>query len=134
MQKNLHFRHYSLVPKQLWRWPNFTPREIASKGDGSVLIDFHAMDTLQRARLKTSKPFIIHSAYRDEEYNIYVKGAPLSMHLEGRAFDIGLYNNRGAPLFQKAELLAILKSAGFTGFGINYNSFIHADTGRKRTW
>lgn len=124
-----YFEHYTQVPPSLWRWRNFSPREIASKGNGSILINFHALDTLQLARdLTGGRRFVIHSAYRDELYNALVGGAPRSYHVEGRAFDIGLDG------FQKDELLGILKQAGFTGFGLHYKTFIHADTGRKREW
>lgn len=125
---NAFFEHYSNVPTALWRWPNFEPREIASKGNGSILIDFRAMDTLQRARTLAGKPFIIHSAYRDDLYNAMVGGAPRSYHVEGKAFDVGLDG------FQKDELVSILREAGFTGFGLHYKTFVHADTGRKREW
>ncbi len=125
---SVFFDHHSQVPKDLWRWPNFRPAEIASKGNGSILINFDAMDKLQAGRIIAGKPFIIHSAFRDELYNAMVGGAPRSYHVEGRAFDIGISN------FRKDELVAILKQAGFTGFGLNYRSFVHADTGRERNW
>ncbi len=124
----IHFDHYSLVPESIWRWPNFGPKEIASKGNGSLLIDFDAMDKLQHARTFAGKPFIIHSAYRDELHNANVGGAPRSYHLEGKAFDIGLSG------FNREDLVFILRKAGFTGFGIHYRNFVHADTGRKREW
>lgn len=126
--QTLFFEYHNLVPKEVWRWPNFTPIEIASKGNGSILIDFDAMDKLQLARTIAGKPFHIHSAYRDDLYNALIGGAPRSYHVEGRAFDIGISN------FRKEELLVILKQAGFTGFGINYKTFVHADTGRGRAW
>jgi uncharacterized protein YcbK (DUF882 family) len=122
------YPHHSKVPLSVWRWPNFTPKEIASKGNGSILIDFESMDTLQRARELAGRPFVIHSAYRDDLHNALVGGKPRSYHMEGKAFDIGLEG------FHKAELLPILKAAGFNGFGLHYASFIHADTGRKREW
>jgi len=123
-----YFNHYSEVPKTLWMWPNFTPKEIASKGDGSIIIHFHSMDCLQLARTLAKKPLIINSAYRDAVYNARVGGASESMHMKGQAFDINLAG------FNKAELHQILLKAGFTGFGLHYKTFIHADTGRPRTW
>lgn len=124
--ESIFFEHYSKVPKDLWRWPNFAPVEIASKGNGSILINFRALDTLQYARTLARKPFIIHSAYRDPLHNAMVGGAPRSYHLDGVAFDVGLEG------FKKKELEYFLRQAGFTGFGLNYQTFIHADTGRRR--
>lgn len=128
MSTSAFYSHYSQVPPSVWRWPDFTPREIASRGDGSILINSAALDRLQAARTAAGKPFIIHCGYRDELHNAAVGGAPRSMHLEGRAFDIGLDG------FTKPELLAVLEQAGFTGLGLRYTTFIHADTGRKRRW
>jgi uncharacterized protein YcbK (DUF882 family) len=122
------YTHHSKVPPSLWRWPSFAPSEIASRGNGSILIDFDAMDKLQRARELCGKPFVIHSAYRDDMHNAMVGGKPRSYHLEGRAFDIGLTGHT------KEELLQVLKEAGFTGFGLHYVTFVHADTGSKREW
>ena len=124
----MYYEHYSYVPEELWRWPNFKPREIACKGNGAILINEQAMDMLQTARDIADKPFYITSAFRDEYYNAMVGGVPRSYHLEGRAFDISLRN------FTKPELQHILRKAGFTGFGLNYGTFLHADNGRKRQW
>jgi uncharacterized protein YcbK (DUF882 family) len=120
----VRWEHY--IPLFKKRWPNFSPKEVASKGDGTLLIDEHALDCLQKARDIAGKPLIINCGYRDELHNALVGGAPRSYHLEGRAFDISL---RG---FTKAELIKICEQAGFTGFGVNYSTFLHVDTGRKR--
>jgi uncharacterized protein YcbK (DUF882 family) len=124
----MFFEHYSLVPEVIWRWYSFQPKEIASRMDGSLLINFSAMDKLQSARELANRPFYINSAYRDEMHNSMIGGSPRSYHLEGRAFDISLKN------FEKDKLIKILENAGFTGFGVNYNSFVHCDDGKERRW
>ncbi len=121
------YAHHSDVPQDVWRWPNFTPAEIASNGDGSVLINADAMDKLQLLRDLIGRPLIINSAYRDPIYNAKVGGAPLSMHKQGRAFDIALRGH------DRRQLARAAQAAGFTGFGY-YNTFLHVDTGRKRSW
>ncbi len=122
------FKHWRDVPSDLWRWGNFRPEEIASKGDGSILIHFSSLDKLQAARTLAGKPFHINSGYRDPVYNARVGGAADSMHKKGQAFDISLAG------FSKPELHGYLIKTGFTGFGLHYSSFIHADTGRPRIW
>lgn len=131
---NHYYPHFRDVPADIWRWPDFTPAEIACKGTRAVMIDFDAMDRLQDARTRAGRPFIINSGYRSEEYNRRIGGARNSMHVQGRAFDIALYSRTGRMLFTKQELLSVLKAAGFTGFGVHYNSFVHADTGTAREW
>jgi uncharacterized protein YcbK (DUF882 family) len=121
------YSHYSQVEWDYSRWPNFSPKEIASKGDGSLLVNEEALDTLQRARNIVEKPFIIPSAYRDPLHNARVGGAPLSQHKLGTAFDILLENHN------RMDLLKACQVVGFTGFGF-YSTFLHVDTGRARYW
>lgn len=125
------YDHWSKIPINQWkkRYPNFHPSELASNGDGSLLIDVEALDALQRLRTLTGKPIFINSAYRDPIYNARIGGAPRSMHKEGKAFDISLRNYPDKQwLIQKAI------EAGFTGIGASYRTFLHVDTGRKRRW
>ena len=39
-----HFRDF---PESDWRWPSFSPAEIASRGDGTLKLNSEAMDKLQ---------------------------------------------------------------------------------------
>lgn len=110
-----------------WRWRHFMPRELASKGDGSLLVDEDALDRLELARRILGQPLLILSAYRDPLHNAKVGGAPLSMHKQGKAFDIRLAG------LDKWQLLSACQKAGFTGFGF-YLTFLHVDTGKPRTW
>jgi zinc D-Ala-D-Ala carboxypeptidase len=123
----MFYEHYDQVPRALWRWRYFIPRELASKGDGSLLIDEDALDRLEYARRLLGQPLVILSAYRDPLHNAKVGGAPLSMHKEGKAFDIRLTG------LDKWQLLIACQKAGFTGFGF-YSTFLHVDTGKPRTW
>lgn len=122
------FDHYTEIPKGLWIWENFTPKEIACQGTGEILIVPHALHSLQQLRLMIGKPLYINSAYRSPLHNARIGGAPKSKHKEGHAFDISLRNQ------DKQELFKAALECGFTGFGLNYNSFLHIDKGRPRIW
>lgn len=111
-----------------WRWQDFKPAEIASHGDGSLLMNEDGLDALQRARSLAQAPFRITSAYRDPQHNARVGGAPLSKHKEGHAFDIALDGH------DKDDLIQVLYEAGFRGLGVSYMTFVHADLGRTRRW
>ncbi|HKJ74552.1 MAG TPA: D-Ala-D-Ala carboxypeptidase family metallohydrolase [Alphaproteobacteria bacterium] len=128
-RKALRYRHWKKVPLRWFRarWPNFHPREIACRHCGEVVIDVASMDTLQRQRTQTGEPIVVNSAYRCPIHNAMVGGAPLSMHKFGRAFDQAL---RGR---DRGTLEAIALHHGFTGIG-RYRTFLHTDTGRRRTW
>lgn len=111
-----------------WRWPNFAPYEVMSKGNGMLLVNEKSMDALQQFRTLIGRPVVINSAYRDPEYNKKVGGAPSSQHLLGRAFDIRITDK-----VTRADIHKFAKQAGFTGFG-DYNTFVHIDTGPARYW
>jgi len=70
------FRHFRDVPAELWRWPNFSPAEIACRGTGQLKLHPEALDKLQTLRDRLGKPLIVNSAYRSPEHNRAVGGAP----------------------------------------------------------
>jgi zinc D-Ala-D-Ala carboxypeptidase len=124
-----HYANWRHVPKEAWRWKNFSPREMACRGTGALLVNADALDRLQKLRDTLGVPLIIRSAYRSPEHNRNVKGAPQSLHMRGIAFDIAM-NNHDPAHFESAA-----RAAGFTGFGFYPRSgFMHIDTGPARTW
>jgi uncharacterized protein YcbK (DUF882 family) len=122
------FEHWRDVPAGFWQWPNFEPWEIACKGTGSLLVDFDALDKLQAMRIAADRAFIITSAYRSPFHNARVGGAPRSFHKYGKAFDIRLAGH------SKPRMMRLAEQVGFGGIAARGNSFIHVDTGRKRSW
>lgn len=123
----MFYEHYSEVNPQDWRWENFTPKEIACRGTGKLLVHAESLDKLQSLRTHIGKPFFINSAYRSPEHNESVDGATNSMHLRGQAFDISLSNQDRQILFQEAL------SFGFNGIG-QYPNFMHIDTRDNRAF
>ncbi|MDT8320646.1 MAG: D-Ala-D-Ala carboxypeptidase family metallohydrolase, partial [Xanthomonadales bacterium] len=87
------YAHYRDVPDSDWRWPSFSPAEIASRGEGAIRINAQAMDKLQSLRNRLGKPLIVRSAYRSPSHNRAVGGAPASKHMQGTAFDIAMSNH-----------------------------------------
>jgi len=87
------YTHWRDVPKTAWRWPNFSPAEIACRGTGKLLVNEAALDKLQALRLRLGKPLIVLSAYRSPEHNRAVGGARASKHMQGIAFDIAMANH-----------------------------------------
>ena len=123
------FTSYKTVPISIWTWPSFSPREMACKGTGLLVIDTDAMDKLQALRDALGKPLIITSAYRSPEHNRAVGGAKASKHMEAIAFDVRMDNHDP----HKFEIAA--RTIGFTGFGYYPKSgFMHIDTGPARRW
>ena len=119
--------HYSEVEPSEWVWPNFKPVELASRGDGSLILSRQAIDRLQWVRSRADRPMKINSAYRDPIYNALIGGAPLSRHKFGDAFDVAI------GVYDRHALLQLMRAGGFTGFGF-YQTFLHVDCGKKRQW
>ena len=129
------YNHYDDFPMEEWRWPNFSPREIACRaprgapGYGKLAIDEDAMDKLQALRNALGRPMIINSAYRPPEYNRLIGGAKNSYHMRAVAFDVSMANQ------EPGRFETVARRNGFTGFGFyRRNGFIHIDTGPKREW
>lgn len=125
----MRYSDWKAVPANTWRWPNFSPRELACKGTGSIFIDEDALDKLQALRTQLGKPLVLTSAYRSPKHNRAVGGAKKSLHMQGIAFDVRMDNH------DPHEFEAAARAVGFTGFGYYPKSgFMHIDTGRKRSW
>ena len=123
------YAHWRDVPATAWRWPNFSPAEIACRGTGKLLVNEAALDTLQALRTRLGKPLIIRSAYRSPEHNRAVGGAKASKHMEGIAFDVAMANH------DPEAFEAAARAIGFKGFGFYPRSgFIHIDLGPARSW
>jgi hypothetical protein len=123
------YRHWRDVPARIWRWPNFSPAEIACRGTGKLLINAPALDKLQSLRDRLGKPLIIRSAYRSPEHNRRVGGTTRSKHMAGAAFDIAMSNH------DPVAFEAAARAVGFLGFGFYPRSgFIHVDLGPTRLW
>jgi zinc D-Ala-D-Ala carboxypeptidase len=123
------YAHYSDVPAEDWPWASFSPREMASKGEGALKTDSNAMDMLQSLRDDLGQPMLVTSAYRSPAHNRSVGGARASKHLDATAFDIRMDN------FDPHVFEAAARKAGFLGFGYYPKSgFMHIDTGPARSW
>ena len=118
------YENWRDVPKDAWRWPDFSPAEIACRGTGRLLINEPALDKLQALRDRLGKPLIVRSGYRSPEHNSAVGGAARSKHLEGAAFDIAM-RNHDPHAFEAAA-----RAVGFKGFGFYPALGLHA----HRSW
>jgi uncharacterized protein YcbK (DUF882 family) len=118
-----HYTELTLAEAAEWELiaPSFMPKELASKGNGSLLISKESLRKLQRLRHTYGGPLKINSAYRDPEHNRKVGGGSSSQHVQGRAFDIHITDSE---MGRKLERLAI--ECEFTAIG-RYRTFIHVD-------
>ena len=122
------YENWQDVPRSVWTFEFFSPAEIACKGTGEILINVEGLQALDALRREIGVPFSPNSAYRSAYHNARVGGAPLSRHCLGDAFDIPL------SVASKEAIERVGRLVGFQGFGLRYNTFVHVDMGRRRTW
>ena len=120
------YEHWQQVKPEDWHWsPYFTPREMADKNDGSLLLVPKFMHLLTGLRVACDFGFPVNSGFRSDVHDQAIGGK--GVHPTGEAIDLGLYGERAL------AVIAGAKSLGFTGVGIKqhgsrYGRFIHLDT------
>ena len=107
-----------------WRWPHFSPRELACRCGGHYCAgeywhDEGFLDALEALRAALGRPLIVNSGHRCGQWNVSVGGAPHSMH-RTIAVDLALAGH------DRFALLAAAERLGFTGIGLA-RTFIHLD-------
>ncbi|MEH6696690.1 MAG: D-Ala-D-Ala carboxypeptidase family metallohydrolase [Hyphomonas sp.] len=124
MMASMLIAHFPDQDLASWRWPHFTPRELACRCGGRFCAgaywhepDF--LDALEALRAAMGRPLIINSGHRCEGWNAAVGGAAQSKH-RTIAVDMALAGHDRFALLTAAERL------GFTGIGLAKN-FIHLD-------
>jgi len=124
------YSNWKDYPTEHWRWPDFSPQEMACRGTGRLMIVPAAMDKLQALRDKLGRPMIVNSAYRSPEHNAAVGGAEDSEHMKGTAFDVKMDNH------DPAHYIKTAKSVGFQAIGTYpRQNFVHVDDrGSAASW
>jgi hypothetical protein len=112
----------------IWRWPHFTPKELActcrKHCKGEYFHDPRFLDALEAMR-KEMGPLTIRSAHRSRGHNAAVGGVANFHHAKAIAADIAVTAKTRARMLQAAV------NAGFTGLGYG-RSFLHVDLGSVR--
>ena len=122
------YKHHDDISPRTWRAKFFVPAEIACRGTGEILVNEDFLFCLDQLRLQLDRPLKVSSSYRSAYHNAQVGGAVRSCHRLGIAADLPLAGH------DKSRLIEMAKAVGFTGFGISYQTFIHIDIGRPRSW
>jgi hypothetical protein len=110
--------------------PHFAPSEVLSPDtiNHPHLVDSRALAILNLLREKAEHPcFVNHQGYNRRgvisarEAKAEHKRAPLTTHLQGKAFDVSCYR------ISNAKLAELAIKVGFT-FVKEYRSWVHVDT------
>lgn len=121
-------RHYTEIQPETWQsWPHFTPKEMACRKTGRLMIDPDFMDRLEELRALCGFPLIIGSGYRSPEHNVEVSDTGLDgAHTTGRAADIQVYGDHAFTVIAHAIGLGI-RRIGIAQKGPLASRFIHLD-------
>ncbi len=110
----------------MWRWKDFKPEELDCPCCGEQHLDEKFMDSLQALRDAWGKSIVINSGHRCPKHNKAVGGASKSQHLKIAA-DCRISGD------EQDTFIKLAKANGFTGIG-RYNTFVHIDQGKPRSW
>ena len=119
----VRLEHWREADLRRWRqrWPHFSPRELASHGDGSLVASCRLLDLLEALRAEMGgRPLRVTSCYRDPLHNARIGGAPRSRHKIADAADISIGG------CDRHALAAAAVRLGATGIGY-YVNFLHVD-------
>lgn len=111
--------------------PHFTMEEFACRcGCGFKNIVPELLYALECVREHFGRPVVVNSACRCEKHNRAEGGKPNSMHLYGKAADIGV---RGVPPSEVADYCdSLIGDRGGVG---RYSTFTHIDVrGARARW
>lgn len=110
-----------------WRWPNFTPQELACKHTGAFAMSPAFLDRLQELRSELGFAFAVTSGYRAPSHPVEAGKKWPGAHCYGRAVDIAADGARALKIVERA------RAFGFTGIGVSQpvgqlgGRFIHLD-------
>lgn len=124
MLAHMIYRTFRDMPRAGWRWPHFTPEDLACKCRdegcrGEYFHDPGFLDALEALRAQVRPRLRINSAHRCAFRNAVAGGAPGSEHRR-LAVDISLSGQ------DRERLIAAAEAAGFTGIGMG-RGFLHLD-------
>lgn len=112
-----------------WRWPSFTPTEMACSVTGRLIYDEDFMDWLQAVRYIHGEPMIITSGGRAPEHQQLLPGGRMTgSHVDGMAVDVkvsgaGAYRLVNVAMSMETPALGV----GVHQTGRHDSRYIHLD-------
>lgn len=132
--RSSHFAHMTEDALKDWetRWPNFSPKEIACRGTGMIVVTAEFMNKLQELRWRVG-PMYVNSACRSTSHNERVGGKKDSFHICDR--DPGERGQVGCLAVDVVTADAqyrgeLFRAAWDSGWSIGWNGpqkFLHLD-------
>ncbi len=110
-----------------WRWPSFTPAEMACSMTGTLVYNADFMDWLQALRYLYAKPMVITSGYRSPEHQKTLPGSrETGAHVDAMAVDVKVSGTEAHNLMVLAAQLGV-KGVGVHQHGDWHSRYLHLD-------
>lgn len=84
----LRYDHWQMVQPSEWPIVHFEPREMASRLNGSLLVDLEFMKWLDEVRVHFGRPMVVSSGYRTPAHQEQLTSRKTGAHVDGQAADI----------------------------------------------
>lgn len=125
--------NYGVVDPANWPWSFFTPKEMACRATGQLMVSPLFMDDIQLVRDKTGVAMPVTSGYRTPDHNKAVSSTDSleGPHPDAQAIDVHV-------IFEGAyEIVSAATAQRFAGIGLRQHGetkgrFLHLDTWYKR--
>ena len=122
--------HWTKFPAGEWRWRNFTPREMADRDTGYLVIVPHFMAWLQGVREIYARPMVISSGYRAPLRQFELTGRRQGAHVDGMAVDV-LVSGEDAELLERIAIQRGVLGRGVMQVGAHHKRYLHLDLWTK---
>lgn len=127
----LRTNHWQDVDPNDWPFTHFSPKEMADRHSGELVICLEFMDWLARLRGDYGKPMRVNSAYRTRQHQRKLTGRDTGAHVDGQAVDVAV---SGADAYELAKLAMERGAMGVGVFqaGPHAGRYLHIDLWEKR--
>ena len=117
-------------PSGDWRWRHFSPREMADRETGELVVVPHFLDWLETVRETFGQPMMITSAYRTEQSQFYATGRRTGAHVDGMAVDV-LCSGADAERLERVAIQRGVLGRGVMQKGPHHKRYLHLDLWTK---
>jgi hypothetical protein len=128
----VRLRHFTQLRGLVWRWPHFSPAELADMETGEVVVVPVFLDWLEEVRTEHDRPIIVTDASRTKDRQFRLTGRYTGAHPDGMALDAGCHGEDA----ERLERIAIGK--GVLGRGVQQSGalplrkrYLHLDNWTK---
>ena len=124
------FVHFTQLRGYVWRWPHFSPAEMADRQTGELVIVPDFMDWLEGVRHVHGKPMIVTSGYRIRRRQLAISGREIGAHPDAMAVDVRV-SGEDAERLERIAITQGVLGRGVAQSGPHHERYLHLDRWTK---